>query len=92
MNFLICIDPDHAAAVDLMVLDHLREVDGARGSAWSAIYTDGDRYAIAWGEPVEAVFGSPADDPALVVVADTHDAEGKSIWSTYVPPVPDPIP
>ena len=88
-QFLICSDADHAAAVDLMVLEHLREVDGAHGSAWSAIYTDGNRYAIAWGQPVEAVFGAPADDPSLVVVADTNDTQGSSIWSICVPPTPD---
>lgn len=91
-QYLICTDADHAAAVDLVVMDYLREVDNARGSSWSGVYTDGDRYAILWGEPVAAVFGDPADDPALVIVDDTLDAEGKSIWSIYVPPAPDPIP
>lgn len=91
-QFLLCSDADHAASVDAIVMDHLRETEGARGSAWSGVYTDGDRYAILWGQPVAAVFGEPADDAAMVLAPDAVDASGKaSIWSIYVPPAPDPI-
>lgn len=86
MKFLICEDADHAAAIDAMIFDHLRDQDGARGGSWSGVYTDGTRYGVLWDSPASGLFGDPATDPSIVVF---DDVDGD--WSPYVHPA-DPAP
>lgn len=92
-QFLMCDTADHAAAVDHLVMEHLRETEGARGSSWSGVYTDGSRFGVLWAGPVALVFGSPqsvdnpSGDPSLQIVTESLDGAGVSDWQ----PVPEPV-
>lgn len=90
-QFLICDSPDHAAAVDLFIFEHLREQDGARGGSWSGVFEADGVYGVLWAAPASSLFGDPATDPSLVI-ADEVITDGVSNWRPFIPPAPDPIP
>lgn len=85
MSYLICQDAEHAKVVDELVMCHLRDADGSKGSQWSGVLTDGEQFGVLWGDAVAALFGTPADDPALVVVegegweAVRDESEGQTV-------------
>lgn len=89
-TFLLCDSAEHADLVDQLVVSHLRDVEHAHGSSWSGVYTDGTRFGILWASPCSEVFGSPSDDPSLVLVDEVFDTDGASDW--YPLPSPDPEP
>lgn len=103
LQFLLCEDADHAAAVDQMIMDRLRERDGARGSSWSGVFVDygtPTHYAVLWAAPASELFGQPFNaetqegDPAIIVIDGEmiqRDASGAFVsgnWERYVPPAP----
>lgn len=69
-KYLVCEDEAHAAAVDALVFEHLRETEGAGGSGWSGVFTDGARFGILWDSPVAAFLGKPESSPDLQIVED----------------------
>lgn len=98
-SYLICDDESHADFIDHLIMARLRDVDGAQGSSWSGIYTDGTRYGVLWGSPASSLFGTPYDpanpdsDPLVVVVEEvvTQTPDGQtSDWRKYEPPAPPP--
>lgn len=74
-TILLCDSPEHAELVDKLVFERLADEERAVGNGWSGVLTDGTRYGILWGAPVEAVVGS---DGELV-----EDSAGE--WMAYVP-------
>lgn len=94
-TFLLCDDEVHADFIDKFIMDELREIDGAHGTSWSGIYTDGERYGVLWEAPASSLFGlSITDDPengdpSVVLATEEIDEEGLSNWEQYIPPAPD---
>ncbi len=94
MNILLCDSPEHADLVDHLIMERLRDVEGARGGSWSGVFVDygtPERYAVLWDAPAAALFGQPEDDPELVIVEGemiVRDAEGQFVsgnWEIYAP-------
>ena len=65
-TILVCDSPEHAEIVDALVFARLQEVDGTQGARWSGIYTDGERFGIAWASPVSELFGDLAEEGLVV--------------------------
>ena len=84
-QFLLCVDEHHAAAVDQLILADLME-RGTIANAWSNVWvSDEGHYGVLWAEPV-SLFGSPEDDPAMVIETEVLDAEERSNWQEMPPP------
>jgi len=79
-QYLVCLDANHAAAVDALVIARLRRLDGNKGSSWSGVFTDGLRFGILWAAPVSAIV---ADGE---VVEEVFDEAGVSNWQPVPPP------
>jgi hypothetical protein len=84
--FLLATDELQAEMLDQVVFDVQQENGPTGGGGWSGVWTDGTRYGILWGAPVAEAFGSPEDNPELVVVEDTD-----GVWTMAVV-TPDPEP
>ena len=87
-TYLICDSFEHAELCDAIVCESLRDSDGNKGARWSGVYTDGTRFGIVWAPEVSAVFGSPEDNPAVVIAEAVADAEGIFDWQEVLPPEP----
>lgn len=72
-QFLLCDDAFHAELVDEFIMEFLRERDGAIGSSWSGVYTDGERFGVVWAAPGSDVFGTPEEQAELVIVQEDPD-------------------
>jgi hypothetical protein len=83
-QYLLCDNETHADVVDQFIADRLRDIDGSRCSAWSGVYTDGERFGVVWGSPASELFGAPGEDQSVVIAEDSGD------WARYVPPAPEP--
>ena len=90
-QFLLCLDETHADVVDQFIAARLRDVDGSKCSSWSGVWTDGERFGVVWAAPASDLFGTPEEDPSIVI-ADEVITDGVSDWEEYVPPVPEPEP
>lgn len=77
MQYLIIPTYAEATALDQQVMQRLRETDGAKGSSWSGVSTDGTRFAILWDSPVAAVY------------PDAVPEEDSGQWLPYTPPQPE---
>lgn len=82
-TILLCVDDVHAEVVDGFVWEAVKEKDGANGSGWSGVWTDGKRYGIIWASPVSDIFGVPEDFPELELVEDTENQ-----WRPHEQPPP----
>lgn len=67
MIYLVCENALHAKFVDELIMCRLRDVDDSKGSQWSGVFTDGERFGVLWDAPVEALFGSSEEDPSIVL-------------------------
>lgn len=82
-QFLICANLADAQSKDAQVFAQLQAREGANGCGWSGAFTDGTRFAIRWGIPVQSVLGNSGQ-----LETETVDANGVSNWQPYVPPAP----
>ncbi len=85
-TFLLCESAEHAEVVDTFIMEHLRERDGAQGSSWSGVWTDGTRYGVLWADPGSSLFGTPEDDASVVLAEDTDES-----WTLFVPEPEVPV-
>jgi len=84
-QFLLCVDERHAALVDQLILADLME-RGTIANAWSNVWvSDEGHYGVLWAPPV-SLFGSPEDDPNMVIETEALDAQGVSNWQEIPPP------
>lgn len=88
-QFLLCDDAIHADVVDQLIAERLRDIDGSKCSGWSGIYTDGARFGVLWANPASALFGTPEEDPSIVLATEVIGLDGVSDWTDYVPPEPE---
>lgn len=79
-TFLLCDSPEDGIAVDGLIMEYLREVDGSKASQWSGVYTDGTRFGVLWQAPANIVFGSTEDHPELLF-AEEIITDGVSNWT-----------
>ena len=88
-QYLLCVDERHAALVDQLILADLME-RGTIANAWSNVWvSDEGHFGVLWAEPV-SLFGSPEDDPTIVIETETIDADGVCNWQEMPPPDPEP--
>lgn len=85
-TFLLCDSIEHAEVVDTFIMESLRERDGAQGSSWSGVWTDGVSFGVLWADPASNLFGDPEEDPSLILIEDIADE-----WSLMEPPDPEPV-
>lgn len=97
-SFLLADSAEHADFLDHFIMDELRAKDGANGSSWSGVFTDGIRYGILWDTPASSLFGQPVTpdnpngDPSVVVVSEilTESPDGlTSDWYPLPPVAPE---
>lgn len=74
MTIAICNSLDDAKALNSAVAAHLRATEGSKCSGWSSIYTDGTRFGLLYGGPVE--------DVCPGITTEEHET-----WTEYVEPV-----
>ena len=87
-QYLECDSPEHAEAVDQFIMESLRDRYGTQGSEWSGVWTDGMSYGVLWAAPATQLFGTPEDDPSVIVIDD--EAEEWTRLEVPDPEVPDP--
>lgn len=84
--FLECDSAEHADVVDQFIMELLRERDGAQGSRWSGVWTDGVSYGVLWASPASELFGDPESDPSISLFEDIADE-----WEPLPDPDPEPV-
>ena len=97
-KYLLCTDAEQAAILDALICEHIREVDGNKGSSWSGLNEKDDgTVALVWEPCLIPFLGDPAKEPELVIesaVLSTKTVEGKpqlvSNWKEVLP-VAEPV-
>lgn len=79
MTLAIFKSYDLAAAAQDLAWRYVQETQGARGSAWADILTDGKQFGFFYDATVAPAFLTP---PVLLEIEDT------SIWSNATLPTP----
>lgn len=87
-QYLECDSPEHAEIVDRFIMESLRDRYGTQGSEWSGVWTDGMSYGVLWAAPATQLFGTPEDDPSVIVIDDEAEE-----WTRLEVPDPEvPVP
>lgn len=86
-SYLECDSPEHAEVVDQFIMESLRDRFGTQGSEWSGVWTDGVSYGVLWANPASELFGSPEDDPSIVIIDDINEE-----WTRLEQPDLEPVP
>lgn len=84
-QFLLASDELHAELLDGLIMARLRDVDGNQGSQWSGVFTDGTRFGVLWAAPASSLFGTPEEDPAIVIAEEAVNEAGESDWYLLEP-------
>lgn len=77
-TFVLADSPEAALELDHRVFAYIEQEQGVAGNGWSGVYTDGTRFGILWGEPVEQVLAGTS----YTLVEETAE----DVWSSYVWP------